>query len=196
MNIFFVSDLPGLAAADLCDKHVVQMVRETAQLLATAHRVLDGELVKEGKKSRYRLDSQLDTLIPRATHHNHPSAVWVRQSHLHYDWLFRYFRAILKEYTYRYKKTHFYQQFEKPLEEQPRHIPSGCFIDPPQCMPDEYKVEGNCMQAYRRYYIGAKARFAKWNHATVPHWWPNQNGNGFIGPDAEQIDDEGSPGVH
>ena len=28
--------------------------------------------------------------------------------------------------------------------------------EPPQCMPDEYKVEGDSVQAYWNYYIGEK----------------------------------------
>jgi hypothetical protein len=99
-----------------------------------------------------------------------------------------HFDEMLREYTRRYKKTHFYQQFLDPLTADPRLTPSGCFLDPPQCMPDEFKVPGNSVEAYRRYYIGAKARFAKWNHSPVPAWWPNQEGNGFIG-DAKSTND-------
>lgn len=42
MNIFVLHDEPSLAARDHCDKHVVKMVLEYAQLMSTAHRVLDG----------------------------------------------------------------------------------------------------------------------------------------------------------
>lgn len=195
MNIFFLSDNPSFAARDLCDKHIVQMVRETAQLLSTAHRVLDGFPFLDGKKTRLKLPGELDTLIPQATHQFHPCAVWVRQSHMHYNWLAGYFNELLAEYTRRYKKNHFYQQFAIHLQDQPRNIPSGCFLHPPQCMPDEFKVSYNTISSHRRYYIGAKARFAKWNHSSVPYWWPNQIGNGFIGSDAKQTDDEASPGV-
>ena len=43
--------------------------------------------------------------------------------------------------------------------------------EPPQCMPDEYKVENDSIQAYRNYYMGEKAYFAKWNYTTPPNWW-------------------------
>lgn len=180
MNIFYINYCPVKSARDLCDKHIVQMIRESAQLLATAHRVLDGWPVLEGKKTRYALKGDLDTQIPQATHHNHPSAVWVRLSHLHYDWLWRHFDAMLTEYTHRYKKVHFYQQFAWPLLMLPQLIYRNEFSQPPQCMPEEFKVPGNSVEAYRRYYIGSKARFAKWNHSSVPLWWPNQEGNGFM----------------
>ena len=44
------------------------------------------------------------------------------------------------------------------------------WVDPPQCMPDEYK--GDCaVKAYRDYYVGEKARFAKWKVSGAPWWW-------------------------
>ena len=43
MNIFYLSDDPQICAEQHCDKHVVKMCIEYAQLLSTAHRVLDGE---------------------------------------------------------------------------------------------------------------------------------------------------------
>lgn len=44
MNVFFLASTPDEAALYHCDKHVVKMVLESAQLLSTAHRLLDGEL--------------------------------------------------------------------------------------------------------------------------------------------------------
>ena len=43
MNIFFLDKDPRECARQHCDKHVVKMVIETAQLLSTAHRLLDGK---------------------------------------------------------------------------------------------------------------------------------------------------------
>ena len=48
MNIFYVHFDPGIAARSLCDKHVVKMVLESAQMLCTAHRVLDGVVLDVG----------------------------------------------------------------------------------------------------------------------------------------------------
>lgn len=42
MNIFYLDEDPNLAAQYQYDKHVIKMILETAQLLSTAHRVLDG----------------------------------------------------------------------------------------------------------------------------------------------------------
>lgn len=60
MNIFYTHHLPSECARDHCDKHVVKMIIEYAQLLSTAHHVLDGDSARDG--------------IYRLTHKNHPSA--------------------------------------------------------------------------------------------------------------------------
>ena len=43
MNIFVLDDNPITAAKQHCDKHVVKMIIESAQMLSTAHRMLDGK---------------------------------------------------------------------------------------------------------------------------------------------------------
>ena len=47
MNIFYLDKEPKLASKYHNDKHTVKMILELAQLLCTAHRVLDGELYIE-----------------------------------------------------------------------------------------------------------------------------------------------------
>ena len=43
MNIFYLHNDPKICAEQHVDKHVVKMIVEYAQLLSTAHRMLDGE---------------------------------------------------------------------------------------------------------------------------------------------------------
>jgi hypothetical protein len=99
MNIFFLSEDPYEAASMQVDRHVVKMILESAQLLSTAHRILDGD--DSGVLPDYR-----DTLFYRATHKNHPSARWIRESVENYNWLVDHFDGLLREYTHRYKKQH------------------------------------------------------------------------------------------
>ena len=42
MNIFYLDKDPKVAAQMMCDKHIVKMILESAQLLSTCHRVQDG----------------------------------------------------------------------------------------------------------------------------------------------------------
>lgn len=179
MNIFVLDQDPYVAATMMCDKHIVQMIRETAQLLSTAHRVLDGKKVDK----RWVLESSLDSKIPQATHFNHPCAVWARQTSENFQWLHIHFCSLLCEYTRRYGgKIHFYSQFAPLLQAYPYNIKSGRMTEWPKCMPDECKDDGlGVVWSYRNFYIMKKSRFAKWKHSQIPWWWPNQEGDGFIG---------------
>ena len=67
MNIFYVDENPELAARYHGDKHVVKMVLETAQLLSTAHHVLDGDENQFCQKAS-------DRGLYRPSHANHPSS--------------------------------------------------------------------------------------------------------------------------
>ena len=46
---------------------------------------------------------------------------------------------------------------KEPLAKYPDGILHTGFSEPPQCMPDEYKVEGDSLRAYWQYYIGDKS---------------------------------------
>ena len=164
MNIFYLHDDPYIAAQFHCDKHCVKMILESAQLLSTAHRLLDG-----GEKADLR--HLYKSFSPK-----HPSAIWVRESHSHYTWLYDLMEALCDEYTRRYEKIHAVEStgLLSRLLTSPANIPLVPFTPPPQCMPDEYKTE-NTIQAYRNYYHGDKARFAEWRLGK-PAWWKGAEG--------------------
>ena len=66
--------------------------------------------------------------------------------------------ALGDEYTKRYNKKHLsITKCFDALKNCPVGMPlGGEFNEPPQCMPDEYKVEGDSVKAYWNYYIGEK----------------------------------------
>lgn len=159
MNIFYLDHDPVECAKQHCDKHVVKMILETAQLLSNAHHMIDGEQVI---KPIYKL-----------THKNHPSAVWVRQCKAHYDWLWTLLHALCKEYTHRYGKVHKVERegLLEILKDSPMGIgKSIVFVEPPPAMPDEYKAP-SAIQSYKNYYKGAKASFARWTNRPIPVWF-------------------------
>ena len=51
MNIFYLHKDPEVSAKMHCDKHVVKMIIEYAQMLSTAHRMLDGKIVRKPSRS-------------------------------------------------------------------------------------------------------------------------------------------------
>lgn len=176
MNIFYLHSDPRTCAAMHNDKHVVKMILEYAQLLSTAHRLLDGKLVegvsKSGRKAkRYELPDERDSILYTATHANHPSAVWARQSDKNYDWLFALFQSCLDEYTHRYGKVHATSRIELALASVPKNIPQGEFTEPTPAMPDEYKVEGDSVQSYRNYYLNDKVKMSRWTNSPMPNWF-------------------------
>ena len=159
MNIFYLHPDAKIAAQMHCDKHVVKMLLETSQLLCTAHRELDDNSFAD------------DAGLYKATHKNHPSAVWVRQSRSNYRWTHALLVALCEEYTLRYYgKTHKTQRLGivDSLHRCPDNILSVAFTDPPQCMPPEFHCD-NPVKAYRDYYLGKKMGFAVWKLKT-PDW--------------------------
>ena len=176
MNIFYLHEDAKTCAQQHVDKHCVKMILEYAQLLSTAHRVLDGTectvLSKTGrKKMTYTLpDVERDALLYKATHPNHPSAKWARHTAANYGWLYRLFRELCAEYTFRYGKVHLTDtKLSKLLKNPPKNIPSGEFSPPWRAMPDDYKVD-DTMQSYRNYYNGAKTNMFSWKNRPTPDW--------------------------
>jgi hypothetical protein len=175
MNIFYLHHDVVKCAEMHNDKHTVKMILEYAQLLSTAHRVLDGDIVigksKTGRKQTRYVLSRDDSVLYSATHINHPSSVWVRQSAENYNWLFGLFQALMTEYTHRYGKTHATSRLEMHLAKLPKNIPQKSFTEPTPAMPDDVKVPGDSIASYRRYYIQNKPHLASWKKRPVPEWY-------------------------
>jgi hypothetical protein len=175
MNIFYLDTSPVQAAQWMVDRHVVKMILESCQLLSTAHRVLDGTkhtvvVPPNCKKSVYQLDSYLDSVLYQATHINHPSSVWCRQSTANYQWLHSHLGALLKEYTYRYGKTHGCHSKYEALSVEPLNIPSGPFTQPTPAMDEQFVVSDDSVVNYRNYYKCGKAHLHSWTNRNKPFW--------------------------
>ena len=151
MNIFYLDKCPIKAAQLQYNKHVVKMILESAQMLCTAHHVYCNP----------------DDVPYKQAHLNHPSTIWVRESDEHYDWLYNHMLALGREYTKRYNKEHLsITKCTQPLFCSPLGIPYKKLVQPPQCMPDEYKDKCS-IQAYWNYYIGEKHTVANINKEKI-----------------------------
>ena len=185
MNIFYLNNNPKLCAVEHVDKHCIKMILEYSQLLSTAHRVLDGvesiqkKYVLGSIPARWRtnrvwkLDDDREHYLYKATHINHPSAVWVRKSYENYEWLHTLLVNLCEEYTYRYGKIHKIEQdgLLDRLFVKPNNIPLGVgFTEPTPAMPDIYKVTGDSIQSYKNYYLGEKTRMFSWKNRSQPTW--------------------------
>lgn len=152
MNIFAVHVDPARAAEMLCDRHVVKMALETAQLLSTVHH-------QYGASARYK-----------PTHAHHPCTVWSGQSKQNYDWLVQHGLALCHEYTHRYGKRHACESVIEELRSHALAIPDLGRTAFAQAMPDEYR-HADAVTAYRRYYSGAKRNIARWSRREPPAWF-------------------------
>lgn len=179
MNIFYVHPDPVICAQQHVDKHVVKMILEYAQLMSTAHRVIDGTevqgLSKSGRKAkRWHLPDDRDEILYKASHINHPSAKWCRHSVHNYNFLFKLWVELMREYHYRYGKIHSSMRLAKHLQNPPNNIEVGEFSAPWRAMPDEYKVDRSepdyTVKSYRNYYNGAKSNMFSWKKRQTPDW--------------------------
>ena len=156
LNIFYLHESPTTAAEYMCNKHVVKMILESAQLLCTAHHTCPSNAERPEK-------------FYKKTHVNHPSAIWARTSKDNYLWLTAHANALLSEYTHRYEKQHASTSVIDWCSTNIPNIPDLGFTDMPQCMPEEYKTD-NPVIAYRDYYNQAKSHLHSWKNRPVPIW--------------------------
>ena len=176
MNIFYLDRHPKTCAEMHLDKHVVKMIIEYAQLMSTAHRVCDGveyfDKTANGRKiKRWRLSDAREAQLMKASHINHPSAIWLRHSKENYVWLYQMWVYLLQEYTFRYGKIHACARLIDALAEIPHALQEKSFTEPTPAMPDECKVLGNSIASYRNYYIKNKTHLAKWKNRPMPEWY-------------------------
>ena len=141
MNIFVLHRSPRLSAQYHCDKHVVKMILETAQLLYSAIWVTN--------------PSQIPDHAYKLSHKNHTCALWVRQSIQNYTWTCSLGLWLCKEYTFRYGKIHKTQSHLEWLSTNPPSIPDIGLTAFVLAMPNEYK-DIDPIIAYRTFYRESK----------------------------------------
>lgn len=179
MNIFILDNDPVIAAQEQCDKHVVKMIVESAQMLSTVHRMLDGVMERRPSNSGamlqyWKLNDQRENILYKACHFNHPSTVWTRESKANYQWHYKHFIALCDEYTYRYGKVHSTDtKLRIALQQIPTNIPEKHMTpfklamgSNPECILED------AVESYRRFYETKQKRFTMvWTKRPVPKWF-------------------------
>lgn len=147
MNIFYLHPSAEISARAMTDKHVVKMILESAQLLSTAHHILDGEI------------SPFKTLLYKPTHKNHPSAIWARETHKNYEWLYAHFVELCNEYTRRYKRVHLTEKkLKKALYHLPLNIKIGEQTPMRLAITNTAYHKDDAVASYRAYYEAEKLK--------------------------------------
>lgn len=139
MNIFILDENISENVKQYCDKHVVKMILETAQILCSAH--------------------TRDDTPYKKTHKNHPCVKWAKESLMNYTWLIRLGMELVREYKYRYSKDHkSYEIIEWCLNNLPQinNLQKTPYYI---CVPEEFKSHlkdnyciSDVIECYRNYY--------------------------------------------
>jgi hypothetical protein len=152
MNIFILDENIEKCARYHCDQHVVKMILESVQMLCTA-------LNKKGVSTPYR-----------STHMKHPCVLWVEHSYDNFLWLAELTKALNREYLFRFDKNDDHKSMTVLKQITHHSFESLGLTEFPQAMPDQFKVPGDPVLAYRQFYLGEKMEFARWTKRPIPEW--------------------------
>jgi hypothetical protein len=153
VNIFILDSDIKTCARYHADQHVIKMILESAQMLCTVINI-------NGGRAPYK-----------TTHMKHPCTLWAGRSLSNWRWLRRLALALNQEYRYRFRAVSDHASASVIRELPPPPIIDVGRTEFAQAMPERYKVPGDAVQAYRHFYIGEKARFAKWTRRRPPGWF-------------------------
>lgn len=153
MNIFVLDhDITACARAH-CDRHVHKMILESVQMLCTA-------LNTRGFETPYR-----------PTHAKHPCVIWVAESYDNFLWLKQLATELNREYRFRYERSDDHKSIGVLRQLTGMRYERNGLTEFAQAMPDEHKVPGDAVAAYRQFYLVEKAPFATWTRRSAPGWW-------------------------
>jgi hypothetical protein len=155
MNIFVLDYDIEKAAQYHCDKHVVKMITEYAQIMCTV-------LQQNNIHAEY---------FYKPTHINHPCTIWAGKTRSNYVWLNKLAKELYKEYKYRYGgKTH--KAGEVVLQLPIPKIPVVGLTPFAQVIPEQHRRK-DVVEAYRTYYIEEKMNFVSYKNRKTPYWLTN-----------------------
>ena len=128
MNIFYCDESPYKSAQALCDKHIVKMPVETAQILSTVTGV--------GYKP---------------THRKHPCVLWAGASLGNFLWLVEHGFWLCCEYSHRYQRRHASHKVIELCAAKSITFPSSNFYTPPRCWGEFNPGPVDVITGYRMY---------------------------------------------
>lgn len=146
MNIFVTNNCPVQSAREHCRVHNTKMIVELAQMLSTAHRVID---------------NNQNSVLYKATHVNHPSSIFIRKSSENYKWAYEHFVALCDVYESDRKKVHATaERLREVLKNPPKGIRTGKLTSFPKAMPDKFSgISSDPTVCYQKY---LNHKFSEW----------------------------------
>lgn len=164
MNIFYLDHDPAVAARYHCDKHVIKMILESAQLLCTAINYHAGKQVTPYK----------------STHVSHPCSIWVRESFENWSYVYQLMFDLEFEWRYRWQHTKKHSSVvalsgTNITALAIAHIPAGQLTTPALAMPTLYQIPNDPVESYRTYYRISKHNLLQYTRRERPEWLTAQN---------------------
>jgi hypothetical protein len=153
MNIFILDTDISRCARYHCDRHVNKMILESVQMLCTV-------LNERGFQTPYK-----------STHRKHPCVLWVDRSYDNFLWLAQLTAELNREYRFRYNKDRDHASIKVLDKIMHFEYETRGLTEFAQAMPDEYKLPGDAVSAYRAFYRGENQAFARWTRRPAPEWW-------------------------
>jgi hypothetical protein len=165
MNIFFLFKCWVKAAQAQCDRHVVKMILEMAQLLSSTihcYQLALPEDEQDGVEMAY--------VAPyKKTHVNHPMRRWTAESEENFLWTLNHGLALCDEYTFRYGKRHKTQDLLERIRDCYSDVvefPKKELTVPPTCTSEGHRrpwVEREVVDQGRTSVITVKPRPESWD---------------------------------
>ena len=166
MNRFIIGHVPQEIVQSMCDKHVVKMPLEEAQMLCTVLRKADPEFADA--HGLYKM-----------AHKNHPCTLWAGETRSNYMYAFMLWQYMCLEYTYRYGKHHATERFVEAFREGAKLVPEGLMTRHPECFGEHTDLKSDefwPVDSYRKFYNTKQHRFKMtWTNRDVPYWFEYQN---------------------
>jgi len=162
VNRFIIADTPQEIAQALCDKHVVKMPLEEAQMLCTVVRRYDPDFAdKHG--------------LYKTAHAKHPCTLWAGETRANYNFAFRLWNHMCLEYTHRYGRQHASERFIDALRDGIMCVPEGDLTPHPECFSEYTHLKSGDfwpVDSYRKFYHTKQHRFdMRWRKRNKPTWF-------------------------
>lgn len=169
MNRFIIDHHPGAIAKQLCDKHIVKMPTEEAQMLCTTIR-------------QYAPDYADEHELYKTAHPKHPCTIWAGKTRANFMFAYELYEAMLNEYKHRFMRDHGAgnPSTTNPLASSEhiryasRFIPEGSLTPHPECFGEHTHLVTKQpwpVDSYRQYYIVDKMDIALYNNGRdMPMW--------------------------
>lgn len=163
MNLFILDINPSKSAEYHCDKHIVKMPTETAQMISFVYH--DNQLWSEEIPECIMGFSK--------THYKHPCSIWIRESLSNFKYACMLGLALYEEYQFRYNKPDKHQRakniFEFALNNPPAILDKG--LTPfALAMDEKYIQHQSPIENYRNYYRIGKQHLFTWKNRQKPHF--------------------------